>query len=72
MRSAGSITHLFSHIRLVMHVHELRVPEAPAKPNGERRKWYAEEEVEKQSISTGNARCWALAQGKTSKKGKEK
>lgn len=66
----GSVVHLFSHIRLTMHVHAFTLLGASAGEvkAGERRKWIAD--VERESLSTGNVRCWELVTGQGEKKGK--
>ncbi|KAE9975231.1 hypothetical protein EG327_008515 [Venturia inaequalis] len=66
----GSLTHLFSHIRLVMHVHTfmfgIASPKEIAMGLGvcveefQKRKWVRREEIEEESFGTGMRKCWTL------------
>lgn len=70
MSEIGSLTHLFSHIRLVMHVHsymygastpaEVALGLGGGKEEYQRRKWASREEIEEESFGTGMRKCWTL------------
>ncbi|KAF2265961.1 DNA glycosylase [Lojkania enalia] len=62
----GSLTHVFSHLKLTMHVHSFKVdadtslrPE-PALSGPLARKWVDTEAMDQETLSTGMRRCWAL------------
>lgn len=67
----GSITHLFSHIKLVMHVHSFSMGgqltgKEPKLEKGftladvQSRKWVTAKQMEEENIGTGMRKCWAL------------
>ncbi|TID20917.1 emb [Venturia nashicola] len=66
----GSLRHLFSHIRLVMHVHtfmfglatpkEISLGLGVGKEVYQKRKWVSREEIEGESFGTGMRKCWML------------
>ena len=69
---AGSITHLFSHIKLIMHVHIFHLNEKEEsgtetkrssikQAEYQQRKWASRKEVEEESFGTGMRKCWTLA-----------
>jgi A/G-specific adenine glycosylase len=72
---AGSITHLFSHIKLIMHVHIFHLnstgngeskPDVAKKTSikeaeYQQRKWASRKEVDEESFGTGMRKCWILA-----------
>lgn len=70
MSEIGSLTHLFSHIRLVMHVHtfmfgtatpkEISMGLGGTKEEYQKRKWASREEIEEESFGTGMRKCWTL------------
>jgi A/G-specific adenine glycosylase len=78
VKEHGSITHPFSHIKLVMHVYHFSVvplgklehdePGEGVRPNSQKsmeyqqRKWGSRAAVEDANFGTGMRRCWALTQ----------
>ena len=63
----GSLVHVFTHLRLTMHVQHFRVDmiEDDFKTDGlPTRKWVETELMEGETLSTGMRRCWELMQSK--------
>lgn len=62
----GSLLHVFSHLKLTMHVHLFRVKieEAPDSivSGSLARKWVSTDDMDKETLSTGMRRCWELVQ----------
>ncbi|QDS72174.1 hypothetical protein FKW77_004685 [Venturia effusa] len=66
----ASLTHLFSHIRLVMHVHTFMFGGGGTdftlgmagglESEYQSRKWVTREEIERESFGTGMRKCWGL------------
>lgn len=63
----SSLVHIFSHLKLTMHVHLFSVEAdidgmdtSLAFPGPPRRKWVDTEAMENESLSTGMQRCWKL------------
>ncbi|KAF2004591.1 DNA glycosylase [Amniculicola lignicola CBS 123094] len=68
----GSLTHIFSHLRLTMHVQWFRIPAdtgAPFDATGAgppKRKWVNTEAMDHETLSTGMRRCWELVKSQLS------
>jgi A/G-specific adenine glycosylase len=69
----GTLVHVFSHLRLTMHVQHFRIERGEVKEEAEEglggekggkgklaRKWVDEEDVLGETLSTGMRRCWEL------------
>jgi A/G-specific adenine glycosylase len=60
------LVHVFTHIRLTMHVHQFSVSYENAEDVGHdhagsvARKWVETENMSEQTLSTGMRKCWAL------------
>jgi A/G-specific adenine glycosylase len=62
----GSVLHIFTHLKLTMHVHHFTVdadtdlPVSIPNHGGVRKKWVEAEAMENESLSTGMLKCWRL------------
>ncbi|KIW03630.1 A/G-specific adenine glycosylase [Verruconis gallopava] len=60
----GSVTHVFSHLRLQMYVHEYRlgcddsIAREIVSEDGPKRLWVSRQRVSDATLSTGMRRCW--------------
>ncbi|KAL1607912.1 hypothetical protein SLS60_002851 [Paraconiothyrium brasiliense] len=68
LQELGSLVHVFTHLKLTMHVVHLKfeiagklLEETPG------RKWVETEKMEGETLSTGMRRCWDLVKKKTTK-----
>ncbi|KAF2010362.1 hypothetical protein BU24DRAFT_427495 [Aaosphaeria arxii CBS 175.79] len=66
----GSIVHVFSHLKLTMHVQHFQIRIAVSesladseKGTPKRAKWVATEAMDEETLSTGMRRCWDLVTG---------
>ncbi|PSK60425.1 A/G-specific adenine glycosylase [Elsinoe australis] len=69
----GCITHVFSHLKLNMHLHSLKIDgmgvSKPQQPDGaSRQKWVDEKSVDDATMGTGMKRCWELFKSKQKRK----
>lgn len=65
VRDLGSLVHVFTHLKLTMHVCHIRLEtEDEALEGTSGRKWVATENIEGETLSTGMRRCWELASSK--------
>jgi A/G-specific adenine glycosylase len=66
LRELDTLVHVFSHLKLTMHVHLFRLDVdldagfEPAFTGPARRKWVDADAMENQTLSTGMKRCWDL------------
>ncbi|KAF1949524.1 DNA glycosylase [Byssothecium circinans] len=63
----GSLVHVFSHLKLTMHVQRFRLDAGATKAKisgSPARKWVAMEDMDGETLSTGMRRCWDLVKGK--------
>jgi A/G-specific adenine glycosylase len=62
----GSLVHIFSHLKLTMHVHRFNFElDADAGPDdaflgSTNRKWVGTEAMDSETLSTGMRKCWDL------------
>lgn len=62
----GSLVHVFSHLRLTMHVQRFAVGVEEVATLGRelagppRRRWVFEDEMDQETLSTGMRKCWEL------------
>lgn len=68
LQELGSLVHVFTHLKLTMHVVHLKfeiagklLEETPG------RKWVETGKMEGETLSTGMRRCWDLVKKKTTK-----
>lgn len=69
----GCITHVFSHLKLNMHLHSLKidgmgVSKPPQPDSASRQKWVDEKSVDDATMGTGMKRCWELFKSKQKRK----
>lgn len=59
----GSVPWVFSHLKLMMHVHLFRLntgTDIPLAEDPRRRRWATPEAVEGETMGTGMRQCWKL------------
>ncbi|KAF2109860.1 DNA glycosylase [Lophiotrema nucula] len=69
VRELGTLTHVFTHLRLTMHVHHFTLDDDPDMTSFGReliglttRKWVDTEAMDGETLSTGMRRCWSIIQ----------
>ena len=66
VREVGSLVHVFTHLKLTMHVYHVRLETDGKVIEGmPARKWVANDSMEGETLSTGMRRCWELVGTKT-------
>ena len=66
LKELGSLVHVFSHLRLTMHVQRftIKIEEMEALEKEiagpPRRRWVATDEMDQETLSTGMRKCWEL------------
>ncbi|KAF2224857.1 DNA glycosylase [Elsinoe ampelina] len=61
----GSVTHVFSHLKLNMHVYSIVIELEEIPKTKPRQKWVDLEGVENATVGTGTKRCWEVYKAKT-------
>lgn len=62
----GSVPWVFSHLKLMMHVHLFHINDSdkiPLAESADPRRWASADSVEGENMGTGMRQCWKLVAG---------